>query len=126
MPGMVAITFSFRILQVEGGLLYEKMSRASTTRAGATRAAVVAVAPLLFDSKVYDVPSGRQVNGTRAAVVAVAPLPFRSKACDVSSGRQGSLRSRRDESGGVCQSDSLQKVDKLSVAEPTFENERLA
>jgi hypothetical protein len=96
--------------------------------------------------------------------VAVAPLPFDSKAYDVPSGRQGgSLRSRRDESGGVCPSsfleraksglgaskhaaesavnagwsesdydssdnarDSLQKEDELSVSEPTLENERLA
>jgi hypothetical protein len=129
MPGMVAITFSFRILQVDGRLLLQ-MSRAT----GTSKATVVAVAPLPFDSKAYDVPSGRQ----------------------------GSLRSRRDESGEVCRSvflepaksglvaskdatesaantrwsesdyissenarDSLQKVDKLSVSEPIFENERL-
>ncbi len=130
MPGIVAITFSSRILLDDGRLLLQ-MSRAT-----GTSATVVAVAPLLFfDSKAHDVPSGRQ----------------------------GSLRSRRDESGGVCHivflepvksglgaskdatesavnagrsesennssdnaRDSLQKVDKLSVAEPTFENERLA
>ena len=150
MPSMVAITFSFRILDVDGRLLLQ-MSRAT---------------------------------GTSAAVVAVAPLPFDSKAYDVPSGRQGSLRSRRDESGGVGHSafleptksglsaskdatesafleptksrlsrskdatesavnagcsesehnssdndgdSSLQKVDRLLyVAEPTFENERLA
>jgi hypothetical protein len=116
MPGMVAITFSFRILYVDGGLLFQ-MSRAT---------------------------------GTSAAVVAVTPLPFDSKAYDVPPGRQGSLWSCRDESGGVCASkdatesavnagcseseynssgnakESLQKVDKLFVAEPTFENERLA
>jgi hypothetical protein len=128
-PGMVAITFGFRILHVDGGLLLQ-MSRAT-----GTSAAAVAVVPLSFDSKAYDVPSGKQ----------------------------DSLRSRRDESGGVCHSvflepaksglgaskdaaesavhagcgeseynssgnarDSLQKVDKLSVAESTFENERLA
>jgi hypothetical protein len=127
---MVAITFSFRILQVDGRLLLQM---------------------------------GRVTGASTATVVAVAPLPFDSKAYDVPSGRQGSLRSRRDESGGVCHSiflepaksglgaskdatessvnagcsesrynssdnarDSLQKVDKLSVAEPTFENERLA
>jgi hypothetical protein len=127
MPGMVAITFSFRILHVDGGPLLQ-MSRAI----GTSKATVVAVAPLPFDSKAYDVPSGRQ----------------------------GSLRSRRDESGGVCHSvflepaksglgapkdatessvntgcseseynssdnarDSLQKVDKLSVAGPPFGNE---
>ena len=117
MPGMVAITFSFRILYVDGGLLLQ-MRRA----AGTSSAVVVAVAPLPFDSKAYDVPSGRQ----------------------------GSLRSRRDESGGVCASkdatesavnagcseseynssdntrDSLQKVDKLSVVEPAFASERSA
>jgi hypothetical protein len=126
---MVAITFGFRIVHVDGGLLLQ-MSRAT---------------------------------GTSAAAVAVVPLSFGSKAYDVPSGKQGSLRSSRDESGGVCRSaflepakgglgaskdaaesavnagcgeyeynsshnarDSLQKVDKLSVAEPTFENERLA
>ena len=130
MPGMVAITFSFRILHVDGRLLLQ-MSRAT----GTSSAAVVAVAPLPFDSKAYDVPSGRQ----------------------------GSLRSRRDESGGVCHSaflepvtsglgaskdatesavntgcseseynssdntrDSLQKVDKLSVVEPAYASERSA
>ncbi len=129
MPGMVAITFSFRILHLDGWLLFQ-MSPAT---------------------------------GTSAAVVAVAPLPFDSKAYDVPSGRQGSLRTRRDESGGVCHSafwesaqsgigaskdatesavnagcseseynssdsarGSLQKVDKQIVAEPTFENERWA
>jgi hypothetical protein len=104
MPGMVAITFSFRILNVDGRLLLQ-MSRAT---------------------------------GTSAAVVAVAPLPFDSKAYDLPSGVEGSLRSRRDESSvktGCSESeynssdnarDSLQKEDKLSVAEPIFENERLA
>jgi hypothetical protein len=128
-PGMVAITFSFRILYVDGRLLLQM------NRTTGTGAALVAVAPLSFDSKAYDVPSGRQ----------------------------GSLRSRRNESGGFCHSvflepaksglvvsndaaeravnagcgeseynssyharDSLQKVDVLPVAEPAIENERLA
>jgi hypothetical protein len=68
---MVAITFSFRILQVDGRLLLQ-MSRVT----GTSKVTVVVVAPLPFDSKAYDVPSGRQ----------------------------DSLRSRRDESGGVCHS----------------------
>jgi hypothetical protein len=132
---MVAITFSFRILQVAGGGLLVQMSRVIGT--SKSKATVVAIAPLSFDRKAHDVPSDRQ----------------------------GSVRSRRDESGGVCHGvfvepakrksglgvpkdatessvnagcsefdynssdnarDSLQKVDKLSVAGPTFENERWA
>jgi hypothetical protein len=76
MPGMVAITFSFRVVHVDGRLLLQ-MSRAT---------------------------------GTSAAVVAVAPLPFDSKAHDVPSGRQGSVRSRPDESGGVCHSAFLEQA----------------
>ncbi len=80
-------------------------------------------------------------------------MSYDSEAYDVPSGKQGSLRIRRDEGGGVCHraflepaksdlgarcgesveynssdnaKDSLQKVDKLSVAEPLFESERFA
>jgi hypothetical protein len=116
LPVMVALTFSFRVMEGWVASCW-KMSRTT----GMTKV-VVAVAPLTIDSREGDDPTGKSGNATNST-------------CSTSRGRSEknsaststlcpAAESNHLSSGHV--GTSLQKADKLSVAEPTFKNGRLA